>query len=140
VPDGLIHHWVGTVFVPGVSVKQAVALLQDYDRHANYFAPAVARSKLLERDGARFPGRAAVLRQEDHRRDDGHGKPGGVFHPAPDRAHSRIRSTRSRKSPTPGHCRKKRSRRARENGFHVEPHTYWRFLERDGGTYIQCES
>ena len=39
VPDGLIHHWVGTVFVPGVSVKQAVALMQDYDRHASYLRP-----------------------------------------------------------------------------------------------------
>ncbi len=52
-PDGLIHHWVGTVFVPRVGVKEAVALMQDYDRHSTYFAPAIARSKLLERDGNR---------------------------------------------------------------------------------------
>ena len=53
-PDGLIHHWVGTVFVPRVGVKEAVALMQDYDRHSTYFAPAIARSKLLEHDGNRF--------------------------------------------------------------------------------------
>ena len=27
-----------------------------------------------------------------------------------------------------------------ENGFMWRLNTYWRFLERDGGTYIQCES
>ena len=27
-----------------------------------------------------------------------------------------------------------------ENGFMWNLNTYWRFLERDGGTYIQCES
>ena len=57
VPDGLIHHWVGTVFVPRVGVKEAVALMQDYDRHSKYFAPAIARSKLLEHDGNRFRSR-----------------------------------------------------------------------------------
>src|SRR5215213_749366 len=39
VPDGLIHHWVGTVFVPRVTVKEAVALMQDYNSHSKYFAP-----------------------------------------------------------------------------------------------------
>src|SRR5262245_37203595 len=34
VPDGMIHHWLGTVFVPNATAAQAVTLLQDYDRHA----------------------------------------------------------------------------------------------------------
>jgi hypothetical protein len=43
VPDGLIHHWLGTVFVPGASLGQALDLLQDYDRHAEIYSPAIAR-------------------------------------------------------------------------------------------------
>ena len=54
VPDGLTHHWIGTVFVPGATVNSALALLQDYDRHASIYAPAVSRSKLLSRDDNRF--------------------------------------------------------------------------------------
>ena len=34
VPDGLVHHWVGTVFVPKATTAEALRLLQDYDRHA----------------------------------------------------------------------------------------------------------
>ena len=43
VPDGLVHHWVGTVFVPARRSTRALALLQDYDRHASIYAPAVTR-------------------------------------------------------------------------------------------------
>ena len=94
MPDGLIHHWVGTVFVPRVGVKEAVALMQDYDRHAKYFAPAIARSKLLEHDGNRFRVALrfhvkkiiAVTMDTENEAE--------FFHPAADRAHSRIRSTR----------------------------------------------
>jgi hypothetical protein len=140
VPDGLIHHWVGTVFVPGVGVKEAVALMQDYDRHSKYFAPAVARSRLLERDGNRFRVALrfyvkkiiAVTMDTENAAE--------FFHPAADRAHSRIRSTRTTEIADAGTPQEKPKPSGEENGFMWNLNTYWRFLERDGGTYIQCES
>ena len=39
VPGGLIHHWVGTAFVPGATIDQTLRLLQDYDRHERIYAP-----------------------------------------------------------------------------------------------------
>jgi hypothetical protein len=140
VPDGLIHHWVGTVFVPNVGVKDAVALMQDYDRHSNYFAPAIARSKLLEHTGNQF--RVAlrfhvkkiitVTMDTDNEAE--------FFHPAPDRAHSRIRSMRVSEVIDAGTPQEKTKAKGEENGFMWNLNTYWRFLERDGGTFIQCES
>jgi hypothetical protein len=140
VPDGLIHHWVGTVFVPGATVKDAVRLMQDYDHHSKYFAPAIARSKLLERDGTRF--RVAlrfhvkkiitVTMDTENEAE--------FFHPAADRAHSRIRSTRTTEIADAGTPHEKPKPPGEENGFMWNLNTYWRFLERDGGTYIQCES
>jgi hypothetical protein len=140
VPDGLIHHWVGTVFVPRVGVKDAVALMQDYDRHSKYFAPAIARSKTLEHDGNRF--RVAlrfhvkkiisVTMDTENEAE--------FFHPAPDRAHSRIRSTRISEIADAGTPQEAPKKPGEENGFMWNLNTYWRFLERDGGTYIQCES
>ena len=139
-PDGLIHHWVGTVFVPRVGVKDAVAMMQDYDRHSTYFAPAIARSKLLERDGSRF--RVAlrfhvkkiitVTMDTENEAE--------FFHPAADRAHSRIRSTRVSEIADAGTPQEKPVPPGEENGFMWNLNTYWRFLEREGGTYIQCES
>ena len=40
VPDGLVHHWVGVAFLPGVALDRAVALLQDYNAHARSCARA----------------------------------------------------------------------------------------------------
>ena len=139
VPDGLIHHWVGTVFVPGVSVKQAVALMQDYDRHASYFAPAMPGRSC----GARWralSGRAAVLRKKIIAVTMDTENEAEFFHPAPDRAHSRIRSTRVSEIADAGTPQEKPNPAGEENGFMWNLNTYWRFLERDGGTYIQCES
>jgi hypothetical protein len=140
VPDGLIHHWIGTVFVPRVGVKEAVALMQDYDRHSQYFAPAIARSKLLEHDGNRF--RVAlrfyvkkiitVTMDTENEAE--------FFSPGADRAHSRIRSTRVSEIANAGTPEETPKPPGEENGFMWNLNTYWRFLERDGGTYIQCES
>ena len=139
-PDGLIHHWVGTVFVPRVGVKEAVALMQDYDRHGQYFAPAIARAKLLERDGSRF--RVAlrfyvkkiisVTMDTENEAE--------FFHPDATRAHSRIRSTRVTEIADGGTPQERPKPAGEENGFMWNLNTYWRFAERDGGVYIQCES
>src|SRR5512140_1319656 len=31
IGDGLIHDWMGTVFVPGVTLERTLAVLQNYD-------------------------------------------------------------------------------------------------------------
>src|SRR4029077_6340625 len=52
IPGGLVHDWVGIVFVPGISLPQAIATLEDYDRDADYYRPQVVKSKLLEQSGS----------------------------------------------------------------------------------------
>ena len=51
VPYGLIHHWVGAVFVPGVTLAQVFAVVDDYDRYSEYYSPTVTASALLCRNG-----------------------------------------------------------------------------------------
>src|SRR5208282_4178858 len=54
VPGGLIHHWIGTVFIPGATLAQTLSFEQDFDRHQDYFRPDVIRSKILRHDGSDF--------------------------------------------------------------------------------------
>jgi hypothetical protein len=140
IPDGIVHHWVGTVFVPGVTVGQAVALLQDYDRHAAIYAPNVARSKLVSKNGDEFrvylrfymKKVLTVVVNSDH---------DARFHfPAPDRAASRIISTRIAEVEDPDTKREREKPVGNDGGYLWRLNSYWRFLERDGGTYVQCES
>jgi hypothetical protein len=53
VPYGLIHHWVGAVFVPGVTLAQVFSVVHDYSRYSEFYSPAVIDAALLWRSGGR---------------------------------------------------------------------------------------
>ena len=52
VPDGLIHDWIGAVFIPNATVGSLLAVLHDYDRYKDIYKPAVTDSKSLEFNAA----------------------------------------------------------------------------------------
>jgi hypothetical protein len=141
VPDGLIHHWLGAVFVPGATVDQALALLQDYDRHGTVYAPNVARSRLIDRAGdtfrlfLRFHTKrmmtTVVVNSEHEAR---------FTRIAPDRAQSRIYSTRIAEVEEPDTRQEREKPVGNDRGYLWRLNSYWRLLERDGGVYVECES
>ena len=140
VPDGLIHHWVGVVFVPGGTVDAALALLQDYDRHDEIYQPNVARSALRSRDGNRFSvslrffmkKAITVVVNSEHE---------AIFtRHSPDRASSRIRSTRIAEVESPDTSSERELPVGHDGGYLWRLNSYWRVQQRDGGVYIQCES
>jgi hypothetical protein len=140
IPDGLVHHWVGLAFLPGVRLERAVALLQAYERHDVIYQPRIARSALLESDGDRFRFHlrflmtkviTVVIDSEHEAR---------FVRPGPDRAYSRIVSTRMAEVEHPGTAEERQKPVGRDGGYLWRLNSYWRFLERDGGTYLQCES
>ena len=140
IPGGLVHHWVGVVFLPGVAIDRAIALLQDYDRHASIYAPSVARSTLRSHEGDtyRFHLRyfmkkviTVVVDSENTAQ---------FNRPAADRAFSRIVSPRMAEVDDPGTPSEREKPVGHDGGYLWRLNSYWRFLERDGGTYLQCES
>ena len=50
IPGGMIHDWLGAVFIPGATAEVVVRVLQDFDRHKEIY-PEVVDSKLIERNG-----------------------------------------------------------------------------------------
>jgi hypothetical protein len=47
VPDGLIHDWIGAVFIPNATLEGLFAVVHDYDRYKTFYKPVVADSKVL---------------------------------------------------------------------------------------------
>lgn len=47
VSGGLIHDWLGSVFIPGATLNQVLAIVQDYDRYSLYFQPEVLDARSL---------------------------------------------------------------------------------------------
>ncbi len=140
IPDGLAHHWLGIVFVPGATLDQALALLQDYDRHAEIYSPNVARSRLLDRNGDRFRAYLRFAMQKvitvvvnsEHE---------AVFtRESPTQARSRIVSTRIAEVENPNTQQEREKPVGQDGGYLWRLNSYWRLAERDGGVYVQCES
>ena len=140
IPNGLVHHWLGAVFVPGGTVDRALALLQDYDSHATVYRPNVARSRLLSSDGdvfrvyLRFHMKkviTVVVNSEHEAR---------FSRPAADRAQSRIYSLRIAEVDDPDTPQEREMPVGNDGGYLWRLYTYWRFLARDGGVYVQCEA
>jgi hypothetical protein len=140
VPDGMIHHWIATVYLPGVGLDRVVPILQDYDRHAQLFAPAVVRSKLRSRVGDDFKmylrlTRTKVLTVVLDTENDVH-----YTRPGPSRVEFRARSTSVREVEDAGTPRESIKPPGEGRGFMRRLNTYGRLEERDGGTIVQFET
>ena len=140
VPDGMVHHWIGIVFIPGATIEQTQAVLQDYDNHQKTYGPYVRRSKLIERDGDSFQIylqfyrktfiTAALNANFDVR-----------YVPVDDtRVTSRSYSTRIAEIENFGEPDEREKPVGTGRGFLWRLNTYGRLLERDGGVYFQLES
>ena len=47
VPHGLIHHWIGAVFLPGARLAEVLSVVRDYGEYKDFYAPNVIESRLL---------------------------------------------------------------------------------------------
>ena len=139
-PDGLIHHWIASVFLPGVSLDRVVTVLQDYDRQAQLFAPAVLRSKLRSRTADQFKMHLRLIRTKvitvvlDTENDVRYTTPG------PTRVEFRARSTSVREVENAGKSNEIVKPDGDGHGFMWRLNTYGRLEARDAGTFVQFET
>jgi hypothetical protein len=140
LPGALIHHWVGTVFIPGAALEQVLTLVQDYDRHREYYSPEVVKSGILERTGNDFKIHLRLKQKKiitvvfdtEH---EVH-----YMHLDANRAHSRSYSSRIVEVQHPGETRERPLPAGKDRGFLWRLNSYWRFVETNSGVYVQCEA
>jgi hypothetical protein len=144
MPGGLIHDWVGIVFVPGISIARALSTLQDYNRDSDYYHAEVVKSKLLAKSGDDFH---IYLRLKqvhvitlvlDTQYD--------VRYTRIDREHE-VALSRSTAVAEVDHAGTPHENDEpagqpgdKDHGFLWRLDSYWRFYQADGGVYIQCNA
>ncbi|HTS13828.1 MAG TPA: hypothetical protein VMH00_17035 [Candidatus Limnocylindrales bacterium] len=139
-PGGMIHHWIGTVFIPGATLGQVLALVEDYDHHQDYYRPDVMRSKIVRQSGddfvveMRFYKKKIITSVVDSTHEIGYTKM--------DATHARSRSwtTRVQQVENAGKPDERLLPEGHDDGFLWRMNTYWRFEEKDGGTYVECQT
>ena len=140
VPGGIIHHWIGTAFVPGATLGETLAFMQDYDHKTEYFKPDIVRSKILRHDGddyfvlLRFYNKKIITTVIDTDQE--------IHYHVIDSTHaySRSRTTRVQEVENAGKSDEKLEAEGHDRGFMWRMNTYWRFEEKDGGTYVECQA
>ncbi len=140
VPNGLIHDWVGAVFIPGATIDRTIALVQNYDHHEDVYKPEVIRARLVSRNGPDFQVYLRLLKKKVitvvlDTYYDVHYVPVNAT-----RWYSRSLSTRIQEVDRAGKPDEKLLPAGDDHGFLWRLDSYWRFQERDGGVYLECEA
>ena len=138
-PGGMIHHWTGVVFIPGAKVEDVLGVLEDYNRHAVYYAPDVERSRVESREGDHFRvflqfrrhKVITVVLNTEHEVQ--------YFHDGPGKAHSRSSAVRIAEVENAGKGDEREKTPGDDGGFMWRMETWWRMEEGDGGVYVQSE-
>lgn len=128
VAGAMVHHWRGTVFVPGATAAEVERVMRGFDAYTRVFAPEVVSARVVGGGGdalqvamrvKQVHGITVVMDTEyDVRFGALNGRDGW----------SASRSTRV--VPVGGE----------DYGFLWRQNTYWSWAERDGGVYVQVES
>jgi hypothetical protein len=140
IPGGLVHHWAAVIFIPNATLPEALAVLEDYDRHQDIYQPDVRRSKLIQRDGDKsqiymqFYNKSIVtvilnVNFDVNETDFGNTE-----------AQIASRSTRIAELANLGQPDEHELPVGNDHGYMWRLDSYWRIEEKDGGVYIQNES
>jgi hypothetical protein len=138
-PSCMIHHWEGLLFIPGARLEDVLRVLEDYDHHAEYYAPDVARSRIDAHNDDHFRVFLRFRRQKvitvvlntEHEIT--------YYRDTTFRAHSRSSATHVAEVENPGKANEREKPREEDNGFLWGMETWWRMEEKDNGVYLQSE-
>jgi hypothetical protein len=140
VEDGLIHDWGGVIFVGDVTAEDAVELLSDFNRHSAIYAPEVAASRLLGKQGDVYRSSLRLVKKKvitvvlDTEYETRYTRVG------PTRWLGVVRSTRIQEVPNPGEPGETLLPVGRGHGFLWRLNSWWLIEEREGGVLLQLRS
>ena len=140
VPGGLVHDWVGSVFLPGATLARTLAMVRDYDHHKDVYKPEVIDSRVISHTGNDFQIYLRLLKKKvitvvlasEHE----------VKYTPLDKTRwsSVSRTTKIAEVEKAGKPEEREKPPGIGEGFLWRLNSYWRFEERDGGTWLECEA
>ncbi len=140
VPNGLIHDWIGAVFLPKATLEGLFAVVHDYDRYKEIYKPVVADSKVLActdvdqrfsmvwQHKILFVNAAMDAEYQAHDSVDGR------------RGYNIASTIRVREVQSFGQSGERLMPPDEGNGFMWRVHSIARYEERDGGVYLELEA
>jgi hypothetical protein len=144
IPDGLVHHWLGVVRIPGVRVDDVLAFVQRYDESPRFFEDAIA-SKLVQRNGDEFEVFLKLKRGKKvlfYTVNEVYNTTHRVVYRRLDATHGASRSVAVRiaQLDDPDLPDGRERPIGRDSGYLWRLNSYWRFVDTGDGVTVECES
>jgi hypothetical protein len=139
VKDGLIHDWVGVMYVPGANLADTVALLNNFDRHKEIYAEVIDAG-LIEEEGNIVRSRLKTLKKKvltvvlDMELEAHHQKL------SEDRYTIRSYSTRVSEVRDAGEPGEKALPDGQGTGFLWRLYSYWKIEREEDGVFVELET
>ncbi|MCH7805192.1 MAG: hypothetical protein IH937_14080 [Acidobacteria bacterium] len=139
ITGGLLHVWLGAMFIPEATGPEVLAVLQDYDRHQEWYPEAI-ESKLLSQDGDVYRGYlklrkkkvlTVVLNTEHEAR---------YSQVSDNRWYMRSYSTKIAEVENAGKPNEKELPVGEDRGFLWRLYAYWRLEEAEDGVFVESLS
>lgn len=140
VEDGKIHHWVGAVFVPAVTIEGAIETVQRSAGSEFRAYPDVLASRLIERSGPRA--RVFMKLRRDSVITVTYNTEHVVDYARLTSTRAVVRSvaTRIAELAAAGSPDEHEKPPSQDNGFLWRLNAYWRYEAVTGGVIVECES
>ena len=139
ITGGLLHLWLGAMFIPEATGPEVLAVLQDYDRHQEWY-PEPIESKLLSQDGEVYRGYlklrrkkviTVVLSTEHEAR---------YSQVSDNRWYGKSYSTKIAEVENPGKPQEKELPVGEDHGFLWRLYAYWFIEETEDGVFVESVS
>ena len=141
IPSGLIHEWVGEVFIPGISIEQALEKIRSYEDYPKYFKSSVGEAKLLDRQGGQDRYSLTLIQDVLRIRSGLLGEYVSEYHPVdPERFYSTTQSVRLQEITKLGRPTEDVLDPDEGSGFIWRLYSEAFYEEADGGIYVQLDA
>jgi hypothetical protein len=140
VPSGLIHDWMGAMFIPGATLRDTFEIIHDYDDYKQLYKPGVVDSKLLSQEGNDYDFYLRLRRKDIMTVVMNTRYKSECLPIDGSRWFSRTYSTHVAEVEDPGGPGEAELPVGTGHGFLWRLNSFTRFEERDGGVYIELES
>ena len=144
VSGGLVHHWIGATFIPGAKMKDILSVIRDYPHYKDFYAPTVIASTLTvgqpppvgeaDRFVLRFHNQAEVAKSA---LDATYSATYVQLDPL--RGYAVAHTTQVQEIDHYGEASQRTLPVGTGNGYLWQLYATTRFVEADGGIYIEAE-
>src|ERR1700747_1319155 len=139
IPHGLVHHWIGTIFIPGATLPQTMTLMENYSAYPQLFSFGVQRSKVLSQEKTHSQVQFRMFRQSRSPAFYNVDLDDRYFRVDADHGHLRSRSTRIAELADVGKPTEHELPVGDDRGLLWRLDMDWSCEEENGGVFLQIE-